>query len=272
MEGDNLLKVKINYDSATVESNPNIWEGTTNDAGVEIGGVFRFCLRANMFHIATNHGLNFHETNLTGRVDKTVGAGFNITVVIDRNDATNEDVNNVDFDASVVGYQCNVSNFAPNNDPVSQGSTLGLCVRSNTTGIKVAGWDSLSLSRGSISFNPITGGIATDGLVVPSCVEGQCTSEVLLISDFFSDDGSLDVSGAVILAVNDTRRHLVETKSDMTHIVSKSVGRELDEDIYRGGFDLSVNVISSTSASATLYPGSFYPLVAAFVFMKFLVR
>ena len=121
MEGDNLLKVNINYDSATVESNPNIWEGTTNDAGVETGGVFRFCLRADMFHIPTNHELNFHETNLTGRVDKTAGAGFNITVVIDRNDATNEDVNNVDFDASVVGSQCNVSTFAPNNDPVSQG-------------------------------------------------------------------------------------------------------------------------------------------------------
>ena len=151
-------------------------------------------------------------------------------------------------------------------------STLGLCVRSNTTGINVAGWDSLSLSRGSISFNPITGGIATDGLVVASCVEGQCTSEVLLISDFFSDDGSLDVSGVVILAVNDTRRHLVKTKSDMTSTNGNYVDRVLDEDIYRGGFDFSVNVISSTSASATLYPTRFYPLMVAFMVFKFLVR
>ncbi len=135
-------------------------------------------------------------------------------------------------------------------------------MRSNTTGIKVAGWDSLSLTRGGIVFNAITDGIATDGLVVPSCVEDQCTSQVQLISDFFSDDGTLDVNGVVILAVNDTRRNLAE----------QYFGRVLDEDISpRGDFNAKVNIISSTSASTTVYPGSFYPFVVAFMALKFLI-
>ncbi len=144
-------------------------------------------------------------------------------------------------------------------------------MRSNTTGIKVVGWDSLKITRPSLVFEAIKDGVPIPVLVAEACDDGKCTSQVQLVSAFFGSDGELSVDGKVILAVNDTRRHLVADMNDVTDISDEAFGRILTDQGPTGGFKLDIDVVSSVSASTTLYPGSFYPLVVAFMALKFLI-
>ena len=143
---------------------------------------------------------------------------------------------------------------------------LGLCVKSTTAGISVAGWQSLTLKRDGVVFDAVESGSTPSGLVNlvdTNCSGGRCDAEVELIALFFRTDGKLEVEGTVVLEIDDTaRRQLVKvekviTRSDINE--QEEYSRVLDEEEAAAGFDLSVALsseLSTPSGSISFGPSS----------------
>lgn len=230
----------VTYDPFKVE-NSTIWIPEYNDNRVETGGTFAFCSRVDLIDVLSNHSVNFMETIYNVTVDKTSSAGFNLGVSVKRDEAVEEEITGVDYSADIRGFPCDISTFQEQeNVTFSQGSLLGLCVESQTAGISVVGWDSLLLERDTISFKAIDDGQAiSNNLVVTGERNEGVTSNVLLISSFFGSDGSVAVSGSVVVDLSDRRR---------------LGARSLEENSGTGSFDLDIELESTTSVASSLFP------------------
>ena len=158
--------------------------------------------------------------------------------------------------------------------PLVSSSSLGLCVESNTTGIIVAGWQTLTLSRDGFDFRAIENGIvpaALSNLVNPDCdsTAGHCVSEVELVALFFGTDGTLTVDGTVVLGFTNStgagsrRRRLAakihaeikQSKNGATDSSRKLEDEDgEDEDTTttaEGSFGISVMVHSGDASSSS---------------------
>merc|ERR1712127_576513 len=230
----NIVTLGVTYNPNYVESS-DIWNPTLNGAGDEIGGTFIFCARAAVVDVQSGYEMDYNETKFFVDVSKSTGAGFQLSVDIDRDDAGEEDAGDVDHGGSVRGFQCDVDSFSEDDVAFAQGSSLGLCVESTTTGIIVAGWQTLTLSRDGFDFRAIENGVvpaALSNLVNPDCdsTAGHCVSEVELVALFFGTDGALAVDGTVVLGFTNStgaisRRRLAakvhaeikQSKNDVTY-------------------------------------------------------
>ena len=69
------------------------------------------------------YNMDFNETNFFVDVDKTSGAGFTLSVDIDRDEVGDEDAGTVDYSGSVKGFQCDVeaNDFVEKKVAVGQG-------------------------------------------------------------------------------------------------------------------------------------------------------
>jgi hypothetical protein len=179
-----------------------------NGASATIG----FCLRVDYNYVDDDglvESINFYETNVTINVDLTAGftlTGINVFRIVVGNETTAE----ADLAYPVEAYICLDDNSGVENpEPLTQGSTLQVCVKIDDTVVteNVLVEDILSFvifqPDGTATYSESITNTVSDFLTDKVCREsGICNVKTQLQSKFFTDinPGDLRVEGVAILA------------------------------------------------------------------------
>ena len=89
-------------------------------------------------------------------------------------------------------------------------------------------------------------GTGLNNLVTQNCNEDDtCTAQVQLVSGFFTEDGSFNATGTVILGLEGARRQLEKATDTYSQ-------RTLEEEGGSGTFEISIEMDSPVSAASSM--------------------
>mmetsp|Transcript_16871 Transcript_16871/g.25522 ORF Transcript_16871/g.25522 Transcript_16871/m.25522 type:complete len:469 (-) Transcript_16871:139-1545(-) len=175
---------------------------SSNDSGPSTGYV-DFCVRVDL-RLNDGSSVNFDEH----KVHITVGLsiGFNLSEAIDLDrEAAKEIFEEVDTTYEIQSCQCNAS-FICEEETLSQGDDLYVCVFTNVTNIEISAIEEVDLVQGSLSISAVSNS-TVDALTTASLYGKLAVIRTQLRSALFAelDPEDLSVSGKCSITFsNDT--------------------------------------------------------------------
>jgi len=245
--------LKWTYNQTKVESS-SIWTATST------GGYSKFCIRVNNY-LEENSDPFSREINFLEviyRIDVENTAGFEATIDIEREDATDGGTDNINYDEDMEVYQCDDSYSEIVSPPaLFQGDFLQICV--TTTDGSLFGIHSikeLDVDQAGDDLYPYVDGFLDSPLAASSCILSNttaavCKTKMQLISAYFdeTDPDDLTVSGVAKLDYVG-RRLSVDLPINLRFDNPQVDGRKLEEEI-DGGFGLNVQLASGAGSDAS---------------------
>lgn len=165
---------------------------------------------------------------------------------------------NIDYEGEVSAFQCDPITYEEidKDDTVALGpfDILTVCVKevSSTNNVLVESVRSLSLYQASsqVSYSAIDGGEPENSALVQTSCNDQhvCQAQIQLINAFFVIEGSIEVTGEVLLgaSVPDSRRLVDKSHHKGKPYVRGNKNREekryLEDTPIKNGFALTINL------------------------------
>jgi hypothetical protein len=198
---DRELSVLVDVDQATITDSS--YYTSLDVTNAEIG----FCVRVD--YLLNGESINFHETNLTVKIDLT--AGFRLDSFKEMRVQSELYRVNSKFEYPVVVYHCDESNDKLARSPVlAQGAAMQMCVELdpsvNNENVFVVDILSIDLDQEkadlSVGYTKIIDEAIPNPLTSKLCQGGICNVKTQLDSSWFSDPIPRDIeaTGIAILA------------------------------------------------------------------------
>ena len=202
------VNLKLDVDQGALQENSDIYSFDT----VSMMGTLSFCVKFSLENLmAPGVSINFLETIMNVTID--MKQGFSVVNIHTNRDDASETNRNATVDYYVEAYQCDTDTGTALEDPepLSQGSELSICIKTNGTDVGLTDIKQLNLKQdGGESINAILDSTG-NGLTDWSCEAQMCSARTMLVSSFFAKESpnNVNVTGVVIMSFG-SRRQLVQ--------------------------------------------------------------